>query len=204
MSNLIMMLAALAALQGTEPRFEGRFTGETRAALEAIVQSARDAGLPTEPLVQRALEGASRRAEPARIVAVVRSLGERLRNARSALGPNASEGELVAGASALYVGVEAGALERMRRARAGGSVAVPLVLLVDIIERGVPRDTAAALITSLSDPRVRDADYMTLRQSIVSDIQSGVSPAAAASARARGVLVTRGLPEPQLPAVRTP
>jgi hypothetical protein len=204
MSNLITVLAMFLALQGAEPRFEGRFTGDTRTALETMIRSAREEGLPTEPLVQRALEGASRRVDPARIVAAVRTLSERLRNARAALGPSATEGELVAGASALYVGVEGRALERMRRARGGGSVAVPLVLLVDIIARGVPRDTAAALIASLSDPRVRDADYMALRQSIVSDIQSGVSPAAAASARARGVLVGRGVPEPQLPTGRSP
>ncbi len=199
MTNFIAVLAMLAALQGPEPRFEGRFTGETRATLEAIIDSARAAELPTEPLVQRALEGASRRVEPTRIIGAVRGLAARLREARGALGSTASEAELVAGASALYVGVDGRTIERMHRVRGSASMAMPLVVLVDIIERGVPRDTAAALITSLSHPRVRDADYQSLRQSILSDIRSGVSPAAAASARARGVIVARGLPDAELP-----
>jgi len=206
-ATLLLLLASLAhpvaAQDGrADPRLEARLDGTTRAAVAAIVDSARAGGLPTEPLVQKALEGASRQAEPARIAQAVRSLAERLGRARDALGARSSEAELVAGAGALYLGVTPATLRRLRAEQRGGTVALPLVVLSDIMERGVPRDTAASVIIALAGARVPDGAYATLRESVARDIRAGAPPAAAASTRAQGILVGREPAPP--PPVRRP
>ena len=203
---LIMLLLLLATpgtrqagAQGTDPRLEARLDRETSAAVTALLDSARSAGLPTEPLVQKALEGASRQAEPTRIVRAVRSLADRLRQAREALGARSSETELVAGAGALYLGVDQGTLRRIREEQRDGPVALPLIVLADIIERGVPRDTAASVIVALADARVPEEAYAALRESVAQDIRAGAPPAAAASTRAQGIIVIRGPDRPRRP-----
>jgi hypothetical protein len=200
---LLLALAApglRAGAQETAPpsdsRIAARFTGEHRARLEAILDSARAADIPTEPLVQRALEGASRRLPPERVVTAVSGLAGRLRTARGALGARAGEADLLAAASALHAGIEPAMLQRFARSRGDAGVALPLIVLVDIVERGVPQDTAERVILSLADPRVADADFQALRQSILQDIGSGAPAGVAAAARARGLLVTHGIAAP--------
>ena len=193
---LALALATPALAQ--ESRIDGRFPAQTRTTLLGIIDSARASGIPTEPLVQRALEGASRSIDPARIVVAVRGLADRMRVARQALGASATEAEIVAGASALFVGSDAATLQRIRRSRPEGEVAMPLIVLTDIIERGVARDTAERVIISLGDARSTDADFQSLRQSILADIRSGATPSTAAMTRARGVLAARGIRFPDL------
>ena len=59
---------ATAVAQQVDPRL-ARLDSLTRPIVAALVDSARTAALPTEPLVQRALEGATKRATADRIVA---------------------------------------------------------------------------------------------------------------------------------------
>ncbi|HEV2129490.1 MAG TPA: hypothetical protein VGR27_00215 [Longimicrobiaceae bacterium] len=206
---LIVLLLLPLSLRAQEARLDARLPPEARAEVQAIVEGARVEGLPTEPLVQRALEGASRGAEPARISGAVRDLAERLRVTRAALGGASTEAELVAGAGALYVGLSAADLRRLRETRGGVSVALPLVTLADLVERGVPPETATSVILSLLQARVPNESYSRLRQSVAQDIRQGAPPAAAAHTRAQGVLIQnrptppqRRSPPPRLPGRR--
>jgi hypothetical protein len=119
-----------------------------------------------------------------------------MRTSRTLLGPRATEADLLAAASALHAGIDQATLQRIARSRGGTAVALPLIVLVDIVERGVPQDTAKRVILALSDPRVGDADFQALRQSILRDIGSGAPAGAAATTRARGLLVAHGLAAP--------
>ena len=65
----VLLLTAAAPAEGQEPRLAGRLPDGPRAQIDAILDSARAGGLPTEPLVDRALEGATKGAPAARIVA---------------------------------------------------------------------------------------------------------------------------------------
>ena len=69
----VLMLAEFAGAQGgaRDPRLETRLDPQTRAAVAAIVDSAKLVGLPVEPLIDKALEGASKRAPGARIISAV-------------------------------------------------------------------------------------------------------------------------------------
>ena len=80
---------AASALSAFSPRTDDprllRLDERTRAAVSAVVEGARREGLPTEPLIDKALEGASKRAPGPSIVNVVKSWVADLRRAREAL-----------------------------------------------------------------------------------------------------------------------
>lgn len=184
--------AALAAAAAAPPalaqdsRLAGRLDPATRAAVEAVVDSARRRGLPTEPLVDKALEGASKRAPGPRIVAALRTLASDLALARDALGERTPEPDLVAGAGALRAGARPEALRELRQARRDQPVTVPLAVLSDLVARGVPPDTAAAVVVALARRGAGDRDFGELERGVARDIEAGASPAAAASVRGGG------------------
>jgi len=172
------LLARPAAAQ--DPRLE-RLDAGTRPLVAALVDSARTAGLPAEPLVQRALEGTIKGAPGDRIVAAVRRLAADLGRARDALGPAASPPELEAGAAALRAGAAPALLTKLRRARRQ-PLTVPLAVLADLVASGVPADSAAAAVLALA-ATARDADLVEFRRAVERDIALGAPPAAAASVR---------------------
>ena len=192
------VLVALALLpdtaRGQQNRLDGRVDARTRAAVERLADSARAAGLPVQPLIDKTLEGTMKGAEPARILGAVRALAGRLASARAALGTDVADAELVAAAGALSVGVSPGALVRLRDATAVGSAATPFVVLADLVSRGVPADTASAALLALAS-RGADADaYLALRGDVARAIAAGAPPAVATSVRAAGGLVSSPSP----------
>src|SRR5438874_12700643 len=76
-----------------------RLDSSTRVAVAAVVDSAKRTRLPTEPLVDKALEGAKKGADGGRIVTAVRGLYAELRSARAALGAGATTDEINSGAN---------------------------------------------------------------------------------------------------------
>ncbi len=182
----LALLGAPAALQGQDPRLEGRLDPATRAAVGALVDSARAAGLPTEPIVDKALEGATKHASGDRILAVLRTLSTDLRTARAALGPDAPDADVVAGATAIRAGAQADLLGHLEKARGKGGLAVPLAVLSDLVARGVPVDTAASVIFNLAQRGASDADFTGLERGVAQDIGAGAPPGVAAAVRAHG------------------
>lgn len=174
-------VAAPAAAQQADARLE-RLDAAIRPAVAALVDSARTAMLPTEPLVQRALEGATKRAVGDVIVAAVRHLAVDLGHARDALGSTASPAELSAGAAALRAGASPTILAQLRQTRRE-PLTMPLAVLADLVASGVPIDSAAAAVLALA-ARARDADLVEFRRAVERDIALGAPPAAAAAAAA--------------------
>jgi len=174
---------AMGLQQGPDPRLITGLDGRVRDAVLAIVDSARREGLPTEPLVDRALEGVNKRAADAMIIASVSRLSGELRRARAALGPSSSEAEVKAGAEALKAGVDVQQLERMRTARSGQRIAMALDVLSYIIAAGVRADTATHVIVNLVLASASDNQLQALRAEIERDIAGGTPAALATSAR---------------------
>ena len=181
---LALAAAPVAAQAGRSPeaRLSARLDAATRQQVLAQVDSARSAGLPFEKLVDRALEGASKRAPGPRIVVGVRRLRLALAESRQALGRGASPIEVEAGASAIEAEVGAPVLASLRRARPDGSLTVPLAVLTDLVAYGVPVDTAARTVLALA--RAEDAALVAYQRDVERDISVGALPAAAASLRA--------------------
>jgi hypothetical protein len=165
-----------------EPRLQGRLQDAVRVEVDALLLQAREAGLPTEPLVDRALEGASKGASGERIVAAVRRLAGELETARDAMGQRARPEELAAGASALRAGAAPEDLSRLRGYRPDQSLTVAVAVLADLVAVGVPVDTAVAAVLVLAGA-ADDADYIAFRRSVERDVALGASPVAALGVR---------------------
>lgn len=135
-----------------------RFDSVTAFALRSLLDSAVERGLPTAPLINRALEGAARKVGGAKILLVVRQYAVALENAREMLGPESSVAELEAGASALRAGIDGRMLTAIRATRPAGAAVTPLVVMTDIVSRGVPAVTARDAVTAIARmPRSDDA-----------------------------------------------
>jgi hypothetical protein len=187
LSRVVAVLAALITTPAwaADPRLVARLDGATLAEVQPLLDNAEARGLPTAPLVSKALEGAAKGAPRERIVAAVRSQVAAMAEARAALGDTSSASEIAAGAGALMVGVPRDSLERLRSLRPGQALVVPLVVLADLVARRVPAERAAEAVLTASRSRARDADLLKLRQRIESDIAAGAAPGEAAILRAR-------------------
>lgn len=174
-----LLIATQIAVQ--DPRLE-RLDPETRSLVVTVVDSARAVGLPGEPLIQRALEGATKGAPGARIVAAVRRLATDLGTARTALGTRASAPELEAGVAALRAGATPQVLTRLRDVRRP-PLTMALSVLADLVASGVPADSASAVVLALA-PTARDADLVEFRRAVERDIALGAPPGGAAAVRA--------------------
>jgi len=167
----------------------------TRQAIARLGDSLRSAHLPDEPLYAKAAEGVLKGAEDVRILAAVRVLARELGGARGALGIDADDAELVAGASALHVGATPAMLTQLRDThRAAGnieartSLATPLVALADLLTRRVPAPAAAAAIDSLVARGAPADDFAALRTAVERDIDAGRAPEASVVQRTQVLL----------------
>ena len=166
-----------------------RLDSTTRLMVAAVVDSARRTRLPTEPLVDKALEGAQKGADGGRIVTAVRGLYAELRSARAALGAGGTADEINAGANAIHAGLPMRNLSQLRAAaqHAGRArVTLPLTVYADLIARGVPAAVASDVVLSLARAGLRDGDYAMFERNVRLDIENGADAATAAQTRARG------------------
>jgi hypothetical protein len=192
-----LLLATIVRAQ--DARLRGVLDPETLAKVTRLVDSARAESLPVDPIVGVALEGAQKHAAGARITKAVQDYLGALRAARAALGPDATAAEITSGAGVLLSGVSSDVLRQLRAASPKRSLTVPLVVLADLIARGVPRDTAARAIAAAARANARDDDYSALRRFVEQDIIAGASPAAAAMLRVRTITGVPPANEPSVP-----
>jgi len=201
MALLVLSLAGGASAHGqvaTQSRDLdplGRLADGPRYQVELLLDSARVAGLPTAPLESKALEGISKKVDGRKIVVAVRAVFRSLRDSRAALGPGATPDELNAAAAALRVGLTQAELAHLAQTRRDKPVTIPLVVLSDLITRGVPRDTASQTILQLWQRGAADDDFLGLWRGVERDIVSGTDPGVALLNRAREV-PPRGPPPP--------
>lgn len=187
------MLAALllpihlAAQEVRASRLDGRLDSDTRDAVLRTLDSARTRGLPTDPLVDKALEGATKKAAGPRIQAAVSMLLLRLEAARDALAPNPTSRDIAAGADALAYGATREALKAMRAIRPNGSVAVPLGVLTQLVASGVPVARATRVVSDLLRRGARDEQLIALNDDVRSYVAAGASPEVALDVRTRGL-----------------
>jgi hypothetical protein len=188
-SSLIVLLASPAEsasqVSGRDPL--ARLEPRTRNRVELLIDSARIYGLPPQPLVSKALEGMSKRADDRKILTEVTREFRFLRDAQVALGPQVSISELTAAAGALRLGITQAELAQLARSRTDKILTVPLVVLSDLVSRGVPRDTASATIYQLFQRGAADDDFLGLWRGVERDIVSGTDPGQALLNRAREV-----------------
>lgn len=175
----IALLGATASAQNVDPRLD-RLDPRTRSAVVAIIDSARAMNLPTAPLIDKALEGAAKKARGEMIVFAVRTYAVQLGQARTALGMSSSETELVGGAQAIRAGIRVQQLERLRKVRPNVQIAAALTVVSDLVAREVPLDTAVSVVADLVRAAATDDQLHRVRADIETDILAGRPPAVAA------------------------
>jgi hypothetical protein len=175
------------SLRAQDARLESKLDTATRAVVLRTIDTARELGLPVEPLVDKALEGATKRAAAPRIESAVEALLQRMQVSRDALAPNAAARDIVAGADALAYGATGEALHTMRTIRPNGSLAVPLAVLTQLVASGVPVARATRVIADLLKRGARDEQLIALQEDVRSYVAAGAAPEAALDVRTRGL-----------------
>lgn len=190
-------LASRAQTGGAGPGAPPQLPQNVEIVVNRLVDSARARGLPAEPLLAKAREGALKGADSTRIVNAVRRLLDELDVSRHTLGPTAPSAELVAAASAIHAGVTPSQLSHVAQLGGGGSVSaksdrlvMPLVVLADLVARRVSADVAVSSLETLLARAAPDAEFASLRVAIERDIANGTSPDAAMRARSAAVART--------------
>lgn len=163
---LFVLLVAPAMAAAQDARLAERLDGATAASVQQVVDSAKRDGLPTEPLVQKALEGSTLGASDDRIVAAVEALRGQLGRARQALGGKASEAELTTAAGALRAGLPPTALRRLQSLRSGRPLVVPIAVLTDLVAEGVPAEQATQSVLDLAREGRPDDEFVALRRQV--------------------------------------
>ena len=181
----------VANAQAVDRTLPSQLSAPTRATLERLIDSARVAGLPVDPLYSKVREGVFRSADELRVVVAVQRLARDLGDARAALGDGAGAEEVAAGANALRAGLRPADLTRLRGARgdkSGHPLTVALVVMADLATRGVPPAMAAASVNELVTRNVSDGSLLSFRQNVERDLVGGRSPASALDARTKAML----------------
>lgn len=183
--------ASDARAQAVDRTLPAQLSASTRATLERLIDSARVAGLPIDPLYSKVREGVFRSADEPRVIAAVQRLSRDLGDARAALGDSARAEEIAAAANALRAGIRAADVTRLRETRGRKSdhpLTVALVVLADLATRGVPPALAAASVNELVARDVSDGSLLSFRQGVERDLTNGRAPASALDARTKAIL----------------
>lgn len=175
---IVLLVLAPSLLAAQDRRLTERLDSGTAAGVQHLVDSARATGLPSEPLVQKALEGRTMGASPERIQMAVDALFSQIVHARQALGRDASEAELTVGAGALRAGLTPGSLRQLHELRADGSVAVPIAVLTDLVAEGLPPDQATRAVLDLARNGRSDDEFVALRKRVQTERRRGLAPGA--------------------------
>lgn len=160
---LLLLLLPLRAAVAQDARLTARLPETTAREVLHLADSAQGLGLPTEPLIQKALEGQSKGADGARIVIAVRALLLNLGRARAALGTGVGNEDVIAGAQALRLGATAAQLHDLQGIRGDRPLTVPLSVLTDLLAAGVPVERAWRSVMDVARQGGEDRQFERLR-----------------------------------------
>ncbi|MFZ9898143.1 MAG: hypothetical protein ACO3F5_01740 [Gemmatimonadaceae bacterium] len=134
----------------------------------ATVTAARERGLPSQALENRALKYAARGVAPEQIERSVAEHATRMERAQAALagargGLRPGGDEVDAAAEAMRMGVDgAGVSALAKSAPSGRSLTVPLFVVGSLVDRGLPSDEAIARVRDRLQSRATDAELERL------------------------------------------
>jgi len=183
---LLAMLAPCVGAQQDSLYFPA--DREASAQLAAIVTSAREAGLPIDPILGKVRYGlVVGHAQPQRIVGAARAVAARLEVARDALQPSPTAADIANGAGALEYGATKDQLKAIRLVSGDQSVSIPLGVLAQLVASGVDGKKAAQIVTDLIRRRVSSAQLVAFGTDVNADVANGAKANAALDVRLRGL-----------------
>jgi hypothetical protein len=173
-----VLLAFPLAAQGPRARLEGRVPAAALPGIDSLVAQAVAESLPSEPLVQKALEGGAKGVPPDRLVAGVRRGLVQLRDARAILARaapmrTAGNGDVAAVAAGLARGLPEPLVERMLAAMPGEAPGPVLHAAADLVAHHFPPDSAADLLVTADREGLRGVRLLDVAAAASHELQRG-------------------------------
>jgi hypothetical protein len=175
---LLALLAPPLAAQSVRSRLEGRVPAEAIAVVDSLVQVAAQESLPTEPLVQKALEGGAKHVTAPRVIGAVQvSLGQ-LRDGRDLLiraGDEApvTPAEVTTVVWALRRGLPGPVVERMVAALPRSPRAAALHAVADLVAHRFDPDSSADLIVDAIHQGLHGERLLDVSAAAIQELQRG-------------------------------
>jgi hypothetical protein len=191
---LLLLVAPPLAAQTALQRAKAGLPRDAARQLEQTVAAARKRGLPTEPLIDKALEGVAKKVPPAVIMTAVRTKVDLMARADAALRPfgRPTAADVTATADVLQRGVSPEIVKQVRAGRRSGEpVGLSLHTVADLMERKVPPRVAIDVIASWRERGGRNEDLRDIPFQVDKLIRMGESPSAAGRSVATAVRQAR-------------
>ena len=174
--GLALLTGPLAA-QSVRVRLEGRVPAAAMATVDSLVQQARQEDLPTEPLVQKALEGGAKHVSAERIVAAIQLRLVQMRDARTLLvgaghGPFTAA-EVMAVSGTLKRGVPGPVVERLVVALPNESRGSALHAEADLVAHGFDPDSSAGPLVEATRRSLRGGRLLDVSAAVLHELQRG-------------------------------
>ncbi|HEV8382796.1 MAG TPA: hypothetical protein VGQ29_14500 [Gemmatimonadales bacterium] len=192
--GLLLVAGPLAAQNGGSPRLAGRVPAAALPAIDSIIATAVAESLPTEPLVQKALEGSAKSIPIDRLVSGVRRAMLQLRAARVIVaravpGQSPPDGHVAAVGAALARGLPAPIVERLLTVAPNEAPGPALHAAADLIAHHFDPDSAAALLVEAHNKGLRGVRLLDVALAADHELQrrGGRTPSEAL-ARVRAML----------------
>ena len=187
--------------QDVQPRLDGRVSPEVQRAVQRIAADAAAQGLPIEPLVQKAIEGAAKGVPGDRVIAAVRALAGRLGQSMAAVregGVSTPGGDIVeGGADALNAGLTGPEVsDLVRVSQPPQDPTLTLRVAATLAALGVPAKQVLTLLQGLISDGRSQSDLLGLPGQVQTGVAQGATPAQAAAGLARAA---GGLPPGRTP-----
>lgn len=180
------LAAAPLTAQNGNSRLAGRVPPAALPAIDSIIATAVAESLPTEPLVQKALEGSAKNVPADRLVSGVRRGLLQLRAARAIVaravpGQVPSEGHVAAVSAALARGLPAPIVERLLTVAPNEPPGPALHAAADLIAHRFDPDSAAELLVDAHNKGLRDGRLLDVAVAADHELQrrGGRSPSEA-------------------------
>jgi hypothetical protein len=202
---LVLTAGPLPAQSGAA-RLPGRVPPAALPAIDSVIATAAAESLPTEPLVQKALEGSAKRIPPDRLVSAVRSTLTQLREARALVsaavpGQPIPEGHVAAVAAALARGLPAPIVQRLITVAPNEPPGPALHAAADLVAHRFDPDSAADLLVDAHNKGLRGVRLLDVATAADHELQRrGGRTHAEALAHVRAILPN--VPTPKTTAAR--
>jgi hypothetical protein len=180
----LLAAATQLAAQGSLGRLAGRVPEPALTAIDSILVAAHREGLPTHPLIEKALEGGAKGVAPDKIVLAVSTSAGQLRVARALLreageSQPTDPAEVTAVAAALSRGLSPELVGQLTAVLPGEPTGPALHAVADLVGHRFAEDSSVDLIVAAAQAGLRGLRFLDVAAAAVQELQRGRSHAAA-------------------------
>jgi hypothetical protein len=191
---LAIGLGHVSAQENARDRARESMSPQVFQSLDALATEMVEAGIPPEPLFNKALEGLAKRVPSDRLLPAINRYAGQLRLAREAFGEVGGGPLYVAGADALQRGIDVEVLRSLGRREGDSPEPSPMAVLVlaDLVEAGIPADRALGVVREALRMRTGEQQMLGMTARVRQMMRQGQSPQEAAEQVRRSLQRGRG------------